>query len=517
MIRAIKQRIFSDPSANYGRLFLAAAYILIFAKMSGKISDASKRCHWISFSDPALIVSLAIVLLVNVIFLIVACNWSRIIRVPVSFLFLILPFAFYLALLVNALLFHWNDFFVLIGLLVFLISYALIAKKDPVKQDNAGLTAGWGNWVYLLIVVFIVHGVLLFLGQNFKVDRLPFADENSFWYVAARTISEKGFLVAHQSGYPGGGLHPLGVPFLSALPGILFHSTSPAIPFFMPVYVLIGITLVLLEFADQRLEWSIVFFLVAWFASFNNRSWSGSLFYSMVYGESVSMVLVLSLLNWFVGTGSDETCRSWWLSGFLMGLLLLTKFPLILLSAAFFAAFLTKNRANLKNFRKISLMIILFFVPFFILKIFQMKYGGSIAAVGNDANMDLQKLLSPNADLLRRVVSNIAIYADNLAYYFSVSVIFSVFCCKRWRYGWPVIIWVSFLFIHYAYLYSYGSTGLGDAASGLRYFLPACGGFFLIGSYGFAGLIDRIKRMGNIWVQPALYITCLAVIFYKFF
>ncbi|MBF0522558.1 MAG: hypothetical protein HQL24_05825 [Candidatus Omnitrophica bacterium] len=508
-----KYRLPFQLSLNGPQVFFALACLSIIIKISGKIFEAAKTCQKAAFVNPDLVASFLVVLLVNVVLLILARHWSKILRIPMSFLFLILPFAFYFLLLINSLLFCWNDHFFLWGVFFCLLAWTWISRNDSTPQVRRLKEESWGYW---FIGLFILQGFLLFFSQNFRTDRLAFADENTFWYVAAKAMLDKGFLSAHQMSYPGGGLHPLGVPFLNAFPGILVNFSSPAIPFFMPIFILIGFALVLSEFVRPQLRWGLIFFLAVWFASLNNRSWVGNLFYSMVYGESVSMVLVLSLLNWLVLSKSELTCRFWGLSGFLIGLLALTKFPLILFSVVFFIAFVIGNWPKIQNLKKLLVMIACFLVPFLVLKMFQMKFGGTVASLGGEGTL-LEHLFSPNGDMLKRVVSNIAVDAGNLGYYFFVAALFSLFFYQQLSYGWPIVVWVLFLVIYYAYFYSYGFIGGGDAASGLRYFLPAVAGFFLLGANGFSKWINWIDRRKSRWLQLVLYSISLSIIFYKFF
>lgn len=505
--------IVSFLERNDGRLFLGIAGIVLFVKILLKILNALKKVDWSTFLNPTLVGTLLVVVLVYVGLLILACYWSRILEIPASFIFLILPFLLYCLLLTNSLSFCCADQTVLLGALGFLILGAWFWGRDLPEKNIAGPKRD--SWAYLLIGIFVIHGILLFLGQNFRADRVPFADESTFWFSAAKEMLSKGFLAAHQEGYPGGGLHPFGVPFLNALPGMLVHIVFPEILFYMPIYIIFGLTLVLLEFvATQRSKWGIVFFLTVWFASFNNKSWAGTLFYSMVYGESVCMVLVVSLLCWFANQKKFMIGGSWTVAAFLLGLLVLTKFPFILLSVGFLLAFLIRFGDGSKGLKRVLLMAAIFVVPFIILKLFQMKYGGVISSLGG---VSLNRLFLPNTDMLWRVIDNIAIDADNLWYYFLIAAGMSVFSYKQWSYGWPVFLWVLFLLIYYAYIYAYGAVGAGDAGSGLRYFLPAATGFFFLGASGVGGLVDIIQRQRNQLFRVGLYVAFLTIILYKLF
>ncbi|MBF0386828.1 MAG: hypothetical protein HQL20_03115 [Candidatus Omnitrophica bacterium] len=500
---------------NNERLFVGVVCGLFLIKILGKILHASVRVEWASFLNPALVADLVSVVFVYSALLILACQWSRILAIPTSFIFLIIPFVLYFMLLLNSLYFHIADQTVLWAALGLFIIGAWFWGRGSVAKTSATPGTPKDVWAYLLVMVFVIQGAMLFLSLNFRVERVPFADEGSFWFIAAREMLAKGFLAAHQGGYPGGGLHPFGVPFLNALPGLLVNSNSAASLFFMPVYIIVGLTLVLLEFVSaQRSKWGLVFFLVAWFAAFNNRSWSGSLFYSMVYGESVCMVLVVSLLSWLMLQTRGVIGRSWLVMAFLLGLLALTKFPMILLSVGFFIAFLMLGWNGIKGSGKLLLMAAIFTVPFLVFKLFQMKYGGVISSVGA---MSLERLFLPNMDMLWRVVDNIRVDAGNLWYYFLVSVGVLCFSPKQWVYAWPIFLWVLFLSFYYAYLYAYGTIGGGDAVSGLRYFLPAVAGAFFLGAKGVGRLFDAIQRQENRWVRLGLYMVGIGIIVYKLF
>jgi len=499
------------------RVFFGIAIFLFSIKVLEKCFQVLSRLDGVSFFNPALVIPLAIVLLVYGALFILTYHWSRILRIPASFLFLIHPFAFYLLLLINSLIFHLPDQIVLLAALSFLaLGAGALGRGLEMKKDEENRQ--WKGWQIFLITIFIIHGILLFLVQNFRIDRSPFADEYTFWYSAAKVMIEQGFLAAHQHGYPGGGLHPLGVPFLNAFPAMVTMFSSSMIPFFMPLYILIGLFLFLREFVvDHRSKWGVILFLVAWFAVLNNFSWPGELFYSRVYGESVSMVLVLSLLVWFFANEQKLNCRCWEIAAFLLGLLALTKFPLILLAVPFFMVFLTRAWEQMKSVKKLCVMIILFLFPFVILKIFQSNYGGQISSMGGNWGIIFQRFGAPNFDMLKRVVDNISVDADKLWYYSAVTAGFSVFTYKRWKYAWPVFLWILFLIIHYGYYYSYGSVGGGDQASGLRYFLPAAAGLFFLGSYGFANVIGFLDKRMHRFLRPIVYLACLGVIFCNFF
>jgi len=295
---------------------------------------------------------------------------------------------------------------------------------------------------------------------------------------------------------------------------MLVHFDSHSIPFFMPVYIILGLTLVLLELVViQRSKWGMIFFLAAWLASFNNKTWVGSLFYSMVYGESVSMILVLSLLSWSI-VYKQRAIGSLAVVAFLLGLLALTKFPLILLSVAFFIVFLIRSWDGKNGLRESLLMGVIFVVPFLVFKLFQMKYGGTISSIGA---VSFNRLFFPNTDMLWRVIDNFAGIAKNLWYYFLIAAGVSCFSYKHWTYGWPVFLWTLFLFIYYAYIYEYGSIGMGDAGSSLRYFLPAAAGFIFLGSNGIAGLVDLIQRQRDQLFRGCLYMVCVFIILYRIF
>ncbi len=500
------------------RVFYCLAFLLVLAKISGKLAESLFKFHWASFGDPVLTGPLVIVLLTTSILFFLAVRWSRILHIPAAFIFLILPFAFYFLLLTNNLCFQVNDCFVLWGTIFILMGSAWVLSRNLVKEKTEGAYFKSHFWEFVLIGIFLFHGFLLFIDINFRVDRVPFGDENSLWYTAAKAMLDNGFLPAHQQGYSGGGLHPLGIPFLSALPGLLFNDHSPLIPFFMPVFILTGLFLILYEFiVHQQSKWGLIFFLVAWVAAFNNKSWPGELCYARIYGESVSMVLILSLLSWFAKNQSALTCRAWVVAAFFIGLLALTKFPLILLAVPFFIVLMMQAWEKEKDGRTLLLMGALFIIPFLILRFFQIKYGGALGSVdGNWATM-VQRLRSPNTDMLRRVVANIAVDDENLLHYSLLALVLSIFCYRQWRYTWPVLAWILFLFIHYAYLFAYGLPGKGDHGSGLRYFLPAAAGLLFCGAQGVSALTGLIEKQRHHWARAVFYFLCLGVIFSKLF
>ena len=237
----------------------------------------------------------------------------------------------------------------------------------------------------------------------------------------------------------------------------------------------------------------------------------------MVYGESVSMLLILSLLNWFVANDSQNGRCSWELSAFLMGLLTLTKFPLMFLSVLFLVVLLRQYWNERKSVQRMLLMIVLFFVPSLIFRMFQMKYNVVVSSVGSDWTAIFGRFWFPNTDMLKRVVAIISTDADNLWYYFWIAAALSIFSFQHWRYGWTIALWILFLIIYYAYVYGYELLGASDYASGLRYFLPVASGFLFLGSYGLGNLVDALHKNVDQRFWPLLYVLYLGVVFYKLF
>lgn len=491
------------------------ACVALLAKVCSKVMDVAGGLGWDVFGFNALTFQLIVVFCLYFALYILARRLSRALLLPASFIFLIFPFFIYFIFLLNSLTFHLSDsLFLWISMALILVA-SFLFKPSIEEKENGSIHQTETFAIWILIFFIVLYGLMLFLSANFKFDRAPFADENTFWFVAAKEMLEKGVLIAHQGGYPGGGLHPFGVPFLNAFPGLLLNISSHHLIFFMPIYILVGFSIFLFEFmSSQRAKWGMIFFLTAWFAAFNNRSWAGGLFYSIVYGESVCMVLVLSILSWFALSRTRMTSASCFVASFLFGLLSLTKFPFILLSPVFFIIFLLLNRERIKGVGRKAFMIALFVLPFIVLKLFQSEYGGHISSL---SHFGFDRLFEPNIDMLSRVVQNIVSDAGNLFYYSIFSIVVTLIFFRKLWYGCPVLIWILFLGFYYGYIYCYGVIGAGDAASGLRYYLPAGAGLLLLGSLGIEKIAEKFRLVKNKLFQSSLFLILIYLLFLKLF
>lgn len=502
-----------------GPFFFSAAVILLGVRMLDKIFEAGSLCHASAWQDPALVIPLVLTAGCHLLTSVIAVAWSPRLKIPAAYLFLILPFLFYVILLVNALTLRIPPQAILVVLTGGGLFGALLPEgrralaRALVPRREKALALG-------LAVLLVGHAGLITLGQNFRPDRTPFSDEKSFWYVAAAEMEANGFYDAHTARYPGAGLHPFGIPFLSAYPALITGTHYPMIPFFMPLYIATALALFLAgrpvgEY--KRQDWGLVFFVAAWFVAFNNRSWPGVLMYSAVYGESVSVMLVVALLGWMHTDDGQRTPAQWIAAAAAVGLLTVTKFPLILLSVAFVTVFLFRAWRNLRRPGVIWGMAAAYAFPALVLKIFMSVAGGHIGAQRPSLGLILQRLGHPNGDMLGRAVHNMWTDAENLCYFAVLAAVCSLLTVRHYRYGWPVLAWAGVLFVHYGYVYAYGADGVGDFASALRYMLPAMAGMLFLGSLGWSRLARWVEENTGGWIKPVCWAMMLGALLHRAF
>src|SRR3989338_5755811 len=207
-------------------------------------------------------------------------------------------------------------------------------KGTPAPRENPA-SSGPDYFVNVLFLLWMLFSVFYFLEYNFTEYRYPMSDEETLWFPAAKDLLYGDVLASGKADYPGGGMHPLGVPFVAALPGKLLGLFFTQTIFFMPLCVTAVLALFLRRIKSER--WVFLFFLTALFSSFQFH-WLGHWFYRSLYGEGLSAVFFLMLM-YEIFRSSEATAFSrekFLLFSAGVGLLALTKLPANYIFPVFF-------------------------------------------------------------------------------------------------------------------------------------------------------------------------------------
>lgn len=210
------------------------------------------------------------------------------------------------------------------------------AKKKKVKLPGPfqmRLSAIKFGWSEVLITVWILVAFLYFFSANFSGDRAPVMDEFSFWHTQASD-----YILIDESArvYGRHGSNAYAIPFITALPQMLFKSQSVQGLYFMPV-IIVGIIAGCLNGLKKN-RWAFVFFLGVLLLTVNRHLWWRQLIFSLLYGEGISSAFVLVILYEF-WRWKDSCSKSFYevfVLAFGIGLIFYTKPP----SSYVFFAFL---------------------------------------------------------------------------------------------------------------------------------------------------------------------------------
>ena len=251
----------------------------------------------------------------------------------VSSFFVIFLFGFYFLQLINVFGFHFNE-------TVFLKICFLAMIASAVWIARGGMTLGYTKkkmqaeeiLTGLITALWLIASLFYLFEYNLSEFRQPYSDEVTLWYTAAHNILRQSAAFAHQVNYPGGG-HPLGVPFIAALPGQIFQGADPATIFFLPLVVIISLAAFLWRLRQQK--WIFFFFTLALFSSFNQREWAGDLMYRLVYAAGISTVLFLLIVHELYKLSEKKQDGPIWGVAVLSGLAALSQSVFVLMIPVF--------------------------------------------------------------------------------------------------------------------------------------------------------------------------------------
>ena len=377
-----------------------------------------------------------------------------------------------------------------------------LSKKKSLSAPPA-LRSGsfWQSAVlWALIILWFVQTLLLFLGHNFRPDRAPFADEGTFWVPAAQSMLANSVAQAHLAHYAGGGLHPFGVPFMSALPGLLVRSRSLQGVYFMPLISIVLMGAFLCTIRSR--PWVLLFFISMLFYVFNdNHSWVGSLMYQLTYGDGLTAVFFLivytEILNNTDGLMLKRfiSSRHIFVIGAILsmgiGLLALTKSPLASTFLVLLLLLIPLITARSSSWGMMVLRGVLFvmiaLIPLVLWRVFDAKYMSATTTPIPHISYFADRMMAPNTDMLLRITKYFLVQVKRSIYTFGLSLGLIILAAQRslWYKAMPMLTILFFITGYYAYFYFYGRPGQGDHESALRYAMLVLPAVFYSGAESF--------------------------------
>jgi len=297
----------------------------------------------------------------------IACLYKKILPVfsrPFLFLFFLFGIFFFEQVYISFKLYHWIQEYFLLRIVLAVLFFGGLdaARRNNIKLFESRFPKF--GWMDFLIMAWILGAFFYFLSENFLITRQPYVDESSFWFVQAKDfvaldpLYREGTRYAHSS---------YGIPFIIAFPQVLFKTSFPQGPYFMPIILIFILGGVLYELRRDR--WAFLFFLGLLLMTVNRHLWWQKLFFSLIYGEGLTAVFVLVLISelwWWKERGSKNDTMELTILTFSIGLLFYTKMP----SSYVFIAFLSVIFSIKKG--KISEKVFLFLlacIPFLIWKL----------------------------------------------------------------------------------------------------------------------------------------------------
>lgn len=212
----------------------------------------------------------------------------------------------------------------------------------------------------MLICAWLLLAVLYYFKINFRLDRVPYVDENSYWYVCAKQIISSPNL--NPSSCPTLSAYSFGIPFIAAFPNLLFNLSLDNSIYFMPIVVIIGLALFLNSIKSKK--WCFLFFLFAMVMTINRHGWLRYLHLGLVYGEGISMLFFLIATYEIVKVLKREIkVGNLFLLSFGTGLFAFTKPPSSWVSFSFLPPFIMRKYVKFRN--KVTILF-LFILPFLV-------------------------------------------------------------------------------------------------------------------------------------------------------
>ena len=426
------------------------------------------------------------------------------------FIYLNLQLLFYLLFLIKGLIFTSlpdQCWWFMIFAVLFILGGAL-PKSKPEEPTFKNTIPLFGK---VMIGIWLLCSLCLWIPQNWDTNRKVFRDEGSFWVSAGGQMIKNGINAAHTAVYPGGGLHPFGVPFMASAPMTCSAWKDPWAIYCWPLVIIFSLALWL--FAQRLEKWALLFFMSALLVVFANEFWPAQLMYQLVYGESISVVLLLVFLSeiWHCVRKSNLTPVTILAISGAIGLLALTKAPLALIVIPLeltFLFLLFRYQRSMVNVRIVAGWVGGGLLPFLIWFVFTNRYQiPSLSTPWHLSDM-LGRTLHPNTGLLLLALKSMWGLNQNMVYMTCLSIVIAGFYSLR-SLMIPVFLWVMAWFFYYAYIYNY-PTGYGDYLSGLRYLMPVTLVLYWAAACAYQDAINYSLKKNR---AIAHLLQCLSIIF----
>jgi len=361
--------------------------------------------------------------------------------------------------------------FVLVAITV----WALIENMKKPKSVRSSARRGFDPAV-VIIFGWIVIALMYYLPTNLSLTRTPYTDEGVLWYVQAADFinipaaaREYTRCLSSQS---------YGIPFICALPNLLFAFKLNHNIFYMPI-ILIFQTGLFLNYLRKD-KWAFVFFSGALLMTVMRHLWWRQLFLGLVYGEGIAAVFFMVIVYecWRL----KEQARTIPLStmgllSFGIGLLAFTKAPTSLIFCAFFP-FLVFQQVN--PVHRVFLFLFMLCLPFLSWVLFSpdpTHYLGQISAL--------------DADRFGLMVAYLVKWYTSPIFFAGLSFIGIIFSFKKdeWLHLVPVLS--QFLFIVWGYLFVFSQREYESAG---RYIMHGMLALYFLGSVAFSRIVQRFMK-----------------------
>jgi hypothetical protein len=202
-------------------------------RLTVRIFQQFKHLNFSNFTDASLWMAFLGVFLFHSALIVLLIGSNRFKEFSGFFLYINFILFLYLLTLISGLMHFPEIVFLGAGIvsLGWFLYWPFKINKSPIRfvKEN------------ILISLWLIHSLFFFFEYNFNPSRRMYQDEHTFWAIAAQNMINGGILKAHLAGYAGGGSHPLGVPFLTALPLLIIKSIPLSGIFFMPIVVILGL------------------------------------------------------------------------------------------------------------------------------------------------------------------------------------------------------------------------------------------------------------------------------------
>ncbi len=486
------------------------------------LKDVARWTHfikWPSMSNVLLWQGMAVLALYHAAVAGLACLYRRIFpQLSVVFIYLNLQLWFYFLFLVKGLSFPGasEQFWWLAILAGLLILWFICPKNQP---DSPAQKQGVPLFGKVLIGLWAVSSIGIWVPDDWDINRQPFMDEGFFWVTAAGQMVQGGINAAQHLYFPGRELHTFGIPFLASAPMTASGWKDPWAVYGWPLVILFSLGLWM---AKQRLgRWAWLFFMSSLLVVFANEFWTAQLMYDLIYGESLTVVLVLVLFSEMAACLQRPSLARASLLAFFgaVGLLGLTKTPLtyvVIPFALYFLLLLKLRKSSPMNVVMLLACCGLVLCPGLLWSWFERhEHLHAVAYSWNLLEM-LGRIPRPDKALLWLAMKGAWGLNQNMVYGMGFSLLL-IGCSSFYRRLLlaPALLWAAGWLAYYAYIYNY-SVGHGDYLSGIRYLMPMALVLFWGGACAWQEIIERWSAKNPAaaaWLQGLCLVFIVMMLF----